>query len=143
MIHTHAEPLHSAIIPWPFMKWGIDIVGKLPIGSNQKVFVLVLTDYFTKWIKAKAFSRVRDKEVMGFIWKHIICRFGIPREIVTDNGFQFILDNFQQFCQKWGIKVNYSTPRYPASNAQAEASNKTLMTNLKKRLDLHKSKWVE
>lgn len=121
----------------------MDIVGKLLVGSNQKVFVLVVTDYFTQCIEAKAFSRIRDKEVMNFIWKHIICSFGIPNEIVMDNGSQFISDNFQQFFQKWGIKVNYSTPRYPSSNDQVKALNKMLMNNLKKRLNSHKNKWVE
>lgn len=101
------------------MKWKMDIIGKLPVDnnqkvfvdSNQKVFVLVLADYFTKWIKAEAFSKVRDTEILNFIWKNIICRFDILREIVTDNRPQFIPKNFQQFFQKCGIKLNFSTPR--------------------------------
>ncbi|KAJ9547104.1 hypothetical protein OSB04_019647 [Centaurea solstitialis] len=55
--HLPSEPLHSVLIPWPFMRWGMDIVGKLPPAPGQKVFLLVLTDYFSKWIEAAAFSQ--------------------------------------------------------------------------------------
>lgn len=75
--------------------------------------------------------------------KNIICRFGIPKEIVTHNEAQFISGEFQDFCEKSGIKLNFSTPRYSASNGQAEASNKTITNNLKKRLEANKGQWAE
>ncbi|KAJ9544554.1 hypothetical protein OSB04_024261 [Centaurea solstitialis] len=90
MSHLPSEPLHSVLIPWPFMRWGMDIVGKLPPAPGQKVYLLVLTDYFSKWIEAAAFSQVRDKEVISFIQTNIIYRFGVPSEIMCDNGSQFI-----------------------------------------------------
>ena len=46
------------------------------------------TDYFNKWIEAEAFALIKDKDVTQFIWKNIVCRFGIPRSIVSDNGPQ-------------------------------------------------------
>lgn len=73
-------------------------MGKLPTRSNEKVYVLVLTDYFTKWVEDEAFSQTRDEEVMGFIWKHIRCRFDLPKNIITENGSQFISFKFQDFC---------------------------------------------
>ena len=45
-----------------------------------------LTDYFTKWIEAEAFANVTEREVQKFVWNNIICRHGLPYEIVTDNG---------------------------------------------------------
>ena len=84
--HKPFERLHTTLIPWPFMRWGMDIVGKLPPAPGQNVFLLVLTDYFSKWVEAAAFSQVRDREVVSFIQTNIICRFGIPSEIVCDNG---------------------------------------------------------
>ncbi|XP_062088902.1 uncharacterized protein LOC133795468 [Humulus lupulus] len=88
--HQPSEPLHPIISPWPFMKWGMDIVGKLPMAPGQKVYLLMVTDYFTKWVEGESFSCIKDKEVINFIWKNVICRFGVPKEIVTDNGSQFI-----------------------------------------------------
>ncbi|KAJ9539344.1 hypothetical protein OSB04_032077 [Centaurea solstitialis] len=143
MIHRPSEPLHSILVPWPFMRWGMDIVGKLPPAPGQKVYLLVLTDYFSKWIEAAAFSQVRDKEVISFIQKNIIYRFGVPAEIMCDNGSQFISDKTRTFCEKRGIKLITSTPRYPQSNGLAESSNKVIINSIRKRLKGAKGKWVE
>ena len=72
------------------MNWGMDIVGKLPAAPGGVVYMLVMTDYFTKLVEIEALPQVRDIEVRNFVWKNIIYRFGVPREIVTDNGSQFI-----------------------------------------------------
>ena len=141
--HMPPEKLHSTLIPWPFMKWGMDIVGKMPVAPGQRVFMLAVTDYFTKWVEAEAFARVRDKEVKSFIWKNVICRFGVPKEIVTDNGSQFISTNFQDFCKEWGIRLSFSTPRYPQANGQAESTNKSIVSTLKKWLDKEKGCWAD
>ncbi|KAJ9542724.1 hypothetical protein OSB04_029230, partial [Centaurea solstitialis] len=141
--HVPSEPLHSVLIPWPFMRWGMDIVGKLPPAPGQKVFLLVLTDYFSKWIEAAAFSQVRDKEVISFIQTNIIYRFGVPSEITCDNGSQFISERTRKFCDERGIKLITSTPRYPQSNGLAESSNKTIINSIRKRLKAAKGRWVE
>ncbi|KAJ9544420.1 hypothetical protein OSB04_024127 [Centaurea solstitialis] len=143
MTHRPSEPLHSVLIPWPLMRWGMDIVGKLPPAPGQKVYLLVLTDYFSKWIEAGAFSQVRDKEVISFIQNNIIHRFGVPSEIICDNGSQFISDKTRTFCEKRGIKLVTSTPRYPQSNGLAESSNKVIINSIRKRLKGAKGKWVE
>ena len=76
------------------MKWGMDIMGKLPTAPSQHVYMLTVIDYVTKWVEAEAYHQVRDCEVKIFIWKNVICRFGVPKEIVTDNWSQFISFNF-------------------------------------------------
>lgn len=63
----------------------MDIVGPIP-PSGSKKFLLVLTDYFTKWVEAQAYYEVKSSYVVAFIWKNIIYRHGLPYEIVTDNG---------------------------------------------------------
>ncbi|XP_074298338.1 uncharacterized protein LOC141629197 [Silene latifolia] len=55
--HQPAEPLHQVISPWPFMKWWMDIVGPLPRAPGNKVYMLAMTDYFSKWIEAESFSQ--------------------------------------------------------------------------------------
>ncbi|KAJ9536516.1 hypothetical protein OSB04_un000310 [Centaurea solstitialis] len=143
MSHLPSEPLHSVLIPWPFMRWGMDIVGKLPPAPGQKVYLLVLTDYFSKWIEAAAFSQVRDKEVISFIQTNIIYRFGVPSEIMCDNGSQFISERTRKFCDERGIRLITSTPRYPQSNGLAESSNKVIINSIRKRLKEAKGRWVE
>ena len=75
--------------------------------------------------------------------KNIVCRFGIPQAIVVDNKPQFNSIAFRTFYSELKIKNLYSTPRYPQSNEQMEATNKTLLTALKKELEEAKGKWVD
>ena len=89
ILKSPVQDLVSIFSPWPFAQWGIDIVGPLPTAPAQKKLLLVATDYFSKWIEADAFSSIKDRYVTRFIWKNIVCRFGIPRSIVSDNRPQF------------------------------------------------------
>ena len=129
------EPLHSIISPWPFMKCGMGIVGKLSISLGGKVFMLVMTDYFSKWIEAEAFVQVRVIEVVSFIKHNILTRFRIVFEIICDNGSQLICKRTRDFCISWGIKIVMSTPVHPQENGQAESNNKIIVNNLNKRMD--------
>ncbi|KAK0592411.1 hypothetical protein LWI29_018735 [Acer saccharum] len=63
MSHLPPGMLNSISAPWPFMKWGMDIVGKLPAAPGGVVYMLVLTDYFTKWVEIGAYQQVRDIEL--------------------------------------------------------------------------------
>ena len=135
ILKSSVQELISITSPWPFAQWGIDIVGPLPTTPAQKKLLLDAIDYFGKWIEADAFSSIKDRDVTRFIWKNIVCRFSIPRSIVSDNRPQFDSRVYRDFCQELQIKNLYSTPRYPQSNGQAKASNKTLLTALKKWLN--------
>ena len=73
-------------IPMAFHEIGNGHYGQLLAAPKQQVYMLATTDYFTKWIEVEAFHQVRDREVKNFIWKNMICRFGVPKEIVTNNG---------------------------------------------------------
>ena len=91
----------------------MDIVGKLPAAPGKLTYLLVVTDYFTKWIEAAPYAQIQEKQVVDFVWKHIICRFGLPKEIVCDNGSQFIGTRFRGFCENWGVQLKFSTPEIP------------------------------
>ncbi|KFK32360.1 hypothetical protein AALP_AA6G231400 [Arabis alpina] len=142
MIKSPTEPLTTSAAAYPFMRWAMDIIGPFP-KSHQKRYVIVITDYFTKWVEAEAYAMIRANDVQNFVWKFLICRHGLPYEIVTDNDSQFISNTFEAFCAKWRIRLNKSTPRYPQGNGQAEATNKVIISELKKRLDEKKSLWAD
>ena len=112
ILKSLVQDLVSISSPWPFAQWGIDIVDTLPTAPAQKKLLLVATDYFSKWIEADSFSSIKDRDVTRFIWKNIVCRFGIPRSILSDNGPQFDSRVYGDFCQELKIKNLYSTPRY-------------------------------
>ena len=80
------EKLTTISSPWPFAQWGIDVVGPLPQGKGQVKFLLVAIDYFTKWVEVEALATITEARIRSFVWKNIICRFGIPSTIISDNG---------------------------------------------------------
>lgn len=88
--HVLSNELISISSLWSFIQWGMDIVMHLPQALRQKKFILVATDYFSKWVDAEAYANVKDSDVVNFIWKTIVTRFGLPSIIVIDNGSQFI-----------------------------------------------------
>ena len=137
------EALNPVTSPWSFAQWEMDIVSPLPIVVVQKKFLFVATNYFRKWVEAEAHVSIKDKDVSKFVWKNIMCRFRVPQAIVADNGPQFDSIVFRTFCSELNIKNLYSTPYYPQSNGKAEATNKTLLTALKKMVERAKGKWVD
>ena len=142
-IHQPGGVLNPLSSPWPFAQWGLDIVGHFPKALGNKKYLLVGTDYFTKWVEAEPLANIRDVDVKRFIWNNIITRFGVPHTLISDNGLQFDSKAFRQYCSDLGIKNKYSTPAYPQGNGQAEAVKKVIVSGFKKRLDYVKGKWVE
>ena len=142
-IHQPGEVLNPLSSPWPFAQWGLDIVGYFPKAVGNKRYLLVGTNYFTKWIEAEPLVNIRDVYAKKFVWKNIVTRFGIHHTLISNNGLQFDSKSFRRYCCDLGITNRYSTPTYPQGNGQAEAVNKVIMNRLKKRLDDVKGKWVE
>ena len=83
------EKMTTIFSPWPFAQWGIDIMGPLPQGKRQVKFLLVAINYFIKWVEAEALAIITEAKVQNFVWKNIVCRFEIPKTIISDNGRQF------------------------------------------------------
>ena len=71
---------------WPFAQWGLDILGPFPTGTRQMKFLVVGIDYFTKWVEAEPLAKITQQNVKNFVWKNIVCRFEVPRVLVSDNG---------------------------------------------------------
>ncbi|XP_020422651.1 uncharacterized protein LOC109949950 [Prunus persica] len=100
-----AEPLTAMVSPWPFAQWGLDLIGPMPEGKGQVKYAVVAVDYFTKWAEAEALATITAARIESFVWQNIVCRFGIPNSIVTDNGRQFDNAKFKQFCSNLKIQL--------------------------------------
>jgi hypothetical protein len=129
-----AAELHPIIKPWPFRGWGLDFIGEIhPSSSKGHQFVLVATDYFTKWTEVVALKNMTHKEVIEFITEHIIHRFGIPQTLTTDQETSFMSKEVREFAELYRIKLLNSSPYYAQANGQAESSNRTLINLIKGR----------
>ena len=121
----------------------MDIVGPFPKAIANRRWLLVGTDYFTRWVEVESLANIKDVDAKRFVWKNIVTLFGIPHTLISENGFQFDSKTFIRYCCDLGITNRYSTPTYPQGNGQAEAVNKVIVNGLKKRLDDAKENWVE
>ena len=81
---------------------------------TPKKFLLTRIDYFSKWVDAQAYSSIKDKDAMKFLWKNIMCQFGILWAIMSNNGPQFDTSTYRNFYKGLGIKNFYFTPQYSA-----------------------------
>nr|XP_009616293.1 uncharacterized protein LOC104108861 [Nicotiana tomentosiformis]XP_016513227.1 PREDICTED: uncharacterized protein LOC107830239 [Nicotiana tabacum] len=93
--------------------------------------------------KKGPYQKIEEREVVNFLWENIICRFGIPKEIACDNKPQFIGAKVTKFFEDLKIKRITSSLYHPSANGQADSTNKTIVQNLKKRLEATKGRWPE
>ena len=136
------EPLQPIIKPWPARGWALDFVGEIhPHSSLQHKYILLGTDFHTKWVEAVPTRNCDANTVIRFIFQNIICRYGISECLVADRGAAFMAEKTQGFLADYGIKFLHSTPYYAQSNGQAEATNKTIISILKKMLDDNPRAW--
>ncbi|KAL0453525.1 UNVERIFIED_CONTAM: hypothetical protein Slati_1330600 [Sesamum latifolium] len=143
IMHVPAAPMQPIPNPCPFDQWGMDLVGKLPRATGQREYLMVAVDYFSKWVEAEPLSKISEKEVIKFVWRNIICHFGIPRAFVTDNGTQFQGKEFKRWCLELKIKHHFTSIGTPHSNGQTEVTNRTILHHLKARLDEAKGNWID
>ena len=129
--------------PWSFAQWGLDIVGPFPTTVRQLKFLVVGIDYFTKWVEAEPLATIMEKSICSFVWRNIICRYGIPRVLIFDNGKQFNISAFRDFCSELGIKNHYSSPAHPQANKQVKVTNRTLLKIIKTQLEGAKGIWPD
>ncbi|KAI5338701.1 hypothetical protein L3X38_017973 [Prunus dulcis] len=141
---TPAVPMNPVVKPWPFRGWAMDLIGKIyPASSQQHCFIIVATDYFTKWVEAKPIKTTTSQEIITFIEEQIIQRFGIPESITTDRGSSFISRDMLDMAETFKFRLLQSTPYYAQANGQAESSNKVIINIIRKMLEKNPKQWHE
>ena len=130
-------PLRDQVMIEPFEKWALDFVGPISPMSRKKNYILVCTDYVTKWVEAKSLFRATKKSIVEFIYEKIFTRFGVPCEIVIDQGTQFTSNMMRELMEKYGIKYCKYSPYHSQANDQVESKNKVLETILTNTVQLH------
>ena len=94
-------------------------------------------------MEVEALATITKKNIRSFVWRYIICRYGILRVLVSDNRKQFDNKSFRDFCSQLGIKNHYSSPTHPQANEQVEVTNRSLFKIIKTRLQGAKGIWLE
>jgi len=109
----------------PFTHLGLDIIGPLEKTSNNNKYILVIVDYFTKWVEAEPTENVTSNDVIKFLI-HVFSRHGVPQTITTDNGVQFNSDMIKMILDLYDVYVRFSTTYHPETNGLTENRNKEI-----------------
>ena len=126
LIHVSSLELHTLTSPWPFSAWAIDIIGKISLKSSSgHEFILVAINYFTKWVEAALYARLTSSGVASFIISHIICRNGVPHELISDGAIHFKA-NVNTLLQRYSIQHHRSSAYKPQTNGAVEVPNKNI-----------------
>jgi len=94
-------------------------------------------------IEAEPVAQMTAHKIQHFVWKNIVCRFGVPRHLVSDNGTKFASPQLRKLCTEVGIKQVFALVEHPQTNGQVKSANRVLLKGLKRRLEKAKGTWAE
>ena len=127
-LSKEARPLQLVTISDPFEQWGIDVIGENNLNSSlQHWYILMATDYFTRWVEAIPLHKVSEDAVINFLQENIMTRFGVSISLVFYNASYFSSIKITDFSYENGINLHYSANYYPRGNGLAESTNKNLI----------------
>jgi Integrase core domain. len=124
----------------PMEKVAIDVVGPLPCANTGERYLLVFLDCFTKWTEAKAVPKLGARVLVEWFTESILPRFGVPRELVLDQGSDMASREFREFCEDMGITQTFTAPYHHQSNP-VERVNRSLMNLLRMHVNEKQTDW--
>ncbi len=124
--------LHPIPVGGPWDRIGIDIVGPLPVTERGNRYIVTCIDYMTKWAEAKPLPDKSARQVAWFLYEEIICRYGCPQIIQSDNGLEFVNEVVKELLKQFQIWHQTVSPYRPQANGMIERFNRTLGEALSK-----------
>jgi len=121
----------------------IDICGPFPQSTRGNKYIIQAVEHKTRWVIAKAYREATAKTVARFVYEHIICVFGSPKRLLSDNGTQFTSNFYKELNNYLGTKVIYSTPYHSEGNALCERQFKTIQQILSKFVSYNQKDWCK
>ena len=135
------NPLRTIEVSRVFELIGMDLIGPLPPTSQGNRYIIVMTEYLTKWVEAKAIPNKKAETIAEFLYNDVIARFGTPERMLTDQGTEFLNETVTALQKVMGIKGIHSSAYHPQTNGQTERMNKTLCETLAKLVLDNKGEW--
>ena len=97
----------------------------------------------TKWVEAVALVKSNDQAIIDFLYREIFTRFGVPKEIITDGGPQFVSHKFEFVLQKYHIQHRINSHYHPQANGHVESTKKVIGSILTKAVRSHRRDWAD
>ena len=128
----------------PLQRVAVDLLGPLePPTAKGNRYVVVFVDYMTKWAEAYPLPDQTAETVADYFVKEFVCRFGVPRQLHSDQGRQFESALFQRMCELLHVRKTRTTALYPQSDGQTERMNRTLLHVVAKLAQNRSHDWDE
>ena len=134
-------PMKQYQVGLPMERVAIDILGPLPESYQGNKYIMIVTDYFTRWTEAFAIPNQKASTIACTLVSQFISRFGIPRQIHTDQGTQFESYLFQDLCRLLDIDKTRTTALHPQSDGLVKPFNKTLEDMISKYIGVDQRGW--
>ena len=134
-------PLQKTSPAAPFQRTHADVLGPLATSEKGYKYVLVMVDSFTRWTEMVALKNQTAATIANCIYKEWICRHGVPQEIVTDKGSNFLAQIVQELSHSLGIKRVTTSSYHPAANSLCERRNAVITSSLKKIIQNNPADW--
>ncbi|UYV75794.1 hypothetical protein LAZ67_13001373, partial [Cordylochernes scorpioides] len=128
---------------YPFERIGIDFVGPLPSTKRRRKWIIVLTDYYTRYAETKAVSEATVKEVSTFLVEQIFLHHGAPRFLISDRGSQFTSNLMKEVVKMCKVKHCFTTSYHPQTNGLTERLNRTLINMISMYVNTDQKNWDE
>ena len=132
-------PLQQYQVGAPMERVALDLVGPLPESDRGNKWILVIGEYFTKWMEAYPLPDSTSATVAKAFVEKFVCRFGVPRELHSDQGRNFEADIFTEMCKVLGINKTRTVAYNPKSDGMVERFNRTLINSVSTMIDPHRN----
>ena len=138
---TKKAPMQVVRSGFPMERLATDILGELPVTDNGNKYILVISDYFTKWTESFPMPNMESKTCAKLLVEEVVSRFGVPNVIHSDQGRQFESRLFKDMCELLQIEKTRTTPYHPQSDGMVERFNRTLCTMLSTFVEDNQRNW--
>eukprot|EP00731_Ephydatia_muelleri_P008908 Em0004g1246a len=136
-------PLQSVTAGYPLQLVAVDIVGPLTPSKTENTYILVASDYFTRWVEAYAIPNQEAVTVANKLVDEFFCRFSVPEQLHSDQGRQFEANVMQEVCRLLQIDKTRTTPYHPQSDGLVERFNRTMLAMLASTVEEDPSNWEQ
>lgn len=134
-------PMETIQVNYPFEKISWDIMGPLPVTHDGNKYILVVTDLFTKWVEAFPLKETSSVTLAKVLVDEVICRFGVPKSIHSDQGANFCSEVIVTMCKMLNIERTQTSAYHPQGNGQVERFNRTIEAMLSKVVQNSQKDW--
>ena len=134
-------PLQSMQAGYPMQIIAVDIVGPFSPVQSGNNYMLVVSDFFSKWMEAFAIPNQETVTVAEILVEEVFCRFSIPEQLHSDQGQQFEGKLMQEVCKLLHINKTWTTAYHPQSDDVVERLNQTLLSMLAATVHEHPGDW--